>query len=587
MPPLPRARLPLTARLIGALRTLAAHDQLKALATLEELATQIDPAASYPESWLRFRLLPELAHTTPTSDLSDEPPSDIARGEHLLPDLDALAQAISDAQQRTGAIAPTAPPSLSARALITRWKASPATITRLRAQGLVARRVISARGRASLAFTIAHIEAFEQAHPVLVARPAAYDRLTPAQRARILRHARRYRALLGLSLNAAAKRIAARAHRSHEGIRHLLLQHATALGFPDASPLNARRRRAIDRAHRMGIDVGRLSRLSRRSRSAVRRALAMVEADRLRTLIAATDSADVLAAPHPPTKPESSHDADPLTAAPARTGLGGVGTTDLYELFAAAPHTPPPLAVEERARALAYHRLRTLAREQIQQLDAAHPSAAAIDRIITQLRWAARLKAELVRSQLRVIIETLESRATRPLAQLPGAWLLSALPPVFAAAGRAIDLYEPWRGGRLAGPMTLAIDRVAARWIRDHPADTQAQRPRAATILIRGTSLPDWTRRVCVWQQWLEPDPRIAALAQRNLPTQRDAELIRARFGLDESGAPGSAAGGPPPATLPELGERFFIAPTRTPDVLHAAIARALTLARADHSVSK
>ncbi len=574
--------MPLTARLISALRSLAAPDQLAALATIEELATQIDPAASYPESWLRFRLLP--THVPPGAtpdaapDTTSETTSDIASGAQLLPDLDALAQSISDAQQRTSSNshAPhAAPPSISAAALIARWKASPATITRLRSQGLIARRVISPRGRASLTFTLSHVEAFERSHPTLVARPAAYDRLTSAQRDRILKHARRYRALLGLSLNAAAKRIAQRTHRSHEGIRQLLFQHATDLGFPDAAPLNARRRLAIDRAHRMGIDVGRLSRLTRRSRSAVRRALAMVEADRLRTLLAppSNDTPGPLAAPQPPGKPDAKLSTlnEALNAAPARTGLGSSGTTDLLELIAAAPHTPPPLAVEERARALAYHRLRTLAREEIEQLDAAHPSAAAIDRINTHLRWAARLKAELLRAQLRVIIETLESRASRPLAHLPAAWLVHALPGVFDAAGRAIDIYEPWRGGRLAGPMTLAIDRHAARYARETPIDTPTERPRAATILMRGTTLPDWTRRVCTWQRWLEPDPRIVTLARQALPTPRDAELIRARFGLDTSA---------PPATLDELGKRFSIAPTRTHDTLDAAIARALTRAR-------
>jgi hypothetical protein len=229
----------------------------------------------------------------------------------------------------------------------------------------------------------------------------------------------------------------------------------------------------------MGIDIGRLSRLTRRSRSAVRRALAMVEADRLRTLLAppAHDTPGPLAAPQPPGKPDAKLSTlnEALNAAPARTSLGSSGTIDLLELIAAAPHTPPPLAVEERARALAYHRLRTLAREEIEQLDAAHPSAAAIDRINTHLRWAARLKAELLRAQLRVIIETLESRATRPLAHLPAAWLVHALPGVFDAAGRAIDIYEPWRGGRLAGPMTLAIDRHAARFNRRRHQKYQGQ----------------------------------------------------------------------------------------------------------------
>ncbi len=603
MPPLPRPRLALTTRLIDALRALPAAEQLRALATVEELAVQIDPEASYPESWLRFRLLPPSLHGA-------DAPSEITAGRHLLPDLDALAQTISGAPHEPG-LPP--PPAISGRELVARWKASAATIARLRSQGLIARRIRTPRGRASLTFTLAHVEAFERARPALVARPGGYDRLTPEQRRRILRHARRYRALLGLSLSAAAKRIAARTNRSHEGIRQLLLGHATELGFPDDSPLNARRRAAIDRAHRMGVEVGRLARLAKRSRSAVRRALAMAEAERLRSLLVPPANAQPhdakepkeaigpLSPPHQGPEPGTDQRAeprpdhrsdlrsdhrsdqrsdqratarpDPLEAPPARSGLGSAPTTDLLELLQAVRRAPPPLAVEERARALAYHRLRALSREQIQRLDPLHPSPSAIDTITTRLRWAARLKAELLRAHLRLLIETVESRAPRPLAELPAAWVLAALPPALDAAARAIDLYEPHRGGRLAGPMALAVDRLAARWVRDHPAEARTERPRAAPILMPGAALPDWTRTLCPWQRWLEPDGRVAALARRSLPTARDAELISVRFGL-------GADDGAPPATLAQLGKRFAIAPTRISDTLDAALARSLTLAR-------
>lgn len=581
MPPLPRPRLPLTSRLIDAVRALPAAERLRALDTVEELSLQVDPAASYPESWLRFRLLPPEPSSSPMA-------SDVASGRQLLPDLDAFAQAISEGTP--GPDGPAPPPSLSASELVARWKASAATIARLRSQGLVARRVRTPRGRAALTFTITHIEAFERAHPTLVARPGGYDRLTPEQRDRILRHARRYRTLLGLSLNAAAKRIAARTNRSHEGIRQLLQRHASELGFPEDSPLNAQRRKAIDRAYRMGVEVGRLARLAKRSRSAVRRALALAEAERLRSLIAtpantdqheARDAAGSLSPPHqgpeagvdPRPEHRSAARPDPLEALPARTGLGTAPTTDLLELLQTVRRAPPPLAVEERSRALAYHRLRTLAREQIQQLDPLHPSPSAIDTITTRLRWAARLKAELLRAHLRLIVETVESRAQRPLAELPAAWVLAAIPPAIDAAARAIDLYEPHRGGRLAGPMALAVDRLAARWVRDHPAETRTDRQRAAPILMPGATLPDWTRTLCPWQRWLEPDTRVAALARRSLPSARDAELIRVRFGL-------GADDGAPPATLVQLGERFAIAPTRVADTLDAALARSLKLAR-------
>lgn len=82
-------------------------------------------------------------------------------------------------------------------------------------------------------------------------------------------------------------------------------------------------------------------------------------------------------------------------------------------------------------------------------------------------------------------------------------------------------------------------------------------------------ALPDWTRTLCEWQRWLEPDARVRPVVLAGGPDDADAGLLAARFGW-----------GGRPRTLAELCAELDIAENRAPATEQAALRRAVIAAR-------
>jgi hypothetical protein len=155
------------------------------------------------------------------------------------------------------------------------------------------------------------------------------------------------------------------------------------------------------------------------------------------------------------------------------------------------------------------------------------------------LRWAARLKAELVRSQLKVMLEALHARLGRPVEQLPPGVLVRLLSSALVAMGDAVDGFDVGRGGRLAGAAGMAVDKVAIQWGKQLAS---VAAPKRATVMIpSGLAMPDWTRGVAVWQEFLEPDARLRGACER--VAAELGSFLRKRYGWD----------GGPARTLVEL----------------------------------
>lgn len=441
------------------------------------------------------------------------------------------------------------PGALDVAAVLARWKVSRATLGRLRRRGLPARRVQDARGRARVVFTRESVEAFEVRHAALLARAAGYERIAPAEAARLVRRAARYARVLGWTRTRIANHLHERTGRSVEGIRALLLRAAPEV-FGTTPRLDDRGRALLLRASRLGIDHGVLARRVRRSRAAVRHAIRVERARRLRTLL---DGA-----------PAERLDADSLAPDPAGPGverdLGASGRMTLAAMLDLGARRTPSIPALERARAAAYHALRARALGAIRELDAPHPGALDIDRIETDLRWAARLKAELVRAELPLIVRTLESRLPGGLRALAPERCVVLLDEAIRAAGDAADAFDPSRGGRLAGPVGLAVDRVGARWARGG-AGMGVSAARAQVLLRDGPWVQDWTRTLCAWQAWLEPPSRVRDWALAAPAEDARGVFLRARFGWGER-----------PRTLDEVARTLGIRPTRAPIVESEAL---------------
>lgn len=525
---------------------------LRDIERTEDLAADLVPDGVYPDDWVIFRITGYRRDRTSTS---------IAPGSALLSDLSAFVERLCHAAGLKERDHPSARFE-SPESICRRWKTSRKTLDRERRNGLVARRIAGADGKARIVFRRDVVERFEAARAGRAHE--SLPRIDRSTERKMIARARRYHRCVGLSLNASAKRIAARFGRSHEAVRQLLLraeQHAPIFSHP--GPLDSKKRAVAHRAWGLGVDIGLIASRFRRSRSGVRRAINLVRAAKLRSLAHS-------GALNGPTH-DSFHRGDAqrlfLSAVPVTTGLGAPGMTDLLDFIAGCRSSQPPIGVEEHARAAAYHFLRHWCAKEIRLLDHLHPSARSIDLIETRLRWAARLKAELIRPQWRLALQTIEVRLGKPAEETPPALLVRLLNEAVLALSEAVDHFDPFHRGRLAAPAGMAVDRMVSRVAREFPAPATTSR-RAVTLLSRGIRLHDWTRHVAPWQAFLEPDRRLRdTLESCNADSAR---FLTQRFGWS----------GEPPRTLEELGARFRLSPIRVVRFERECLSESLRLAR-------
>lgn len=526
------------------LRFAPREARLRCMDRAERLSRTIEDAAEYPAPWV----IEAITGYRPEGRMPG-----VARGAALRAGLGVFVERQS---ARADLTPDEVPGGLGVPEVLARWDISRATLGRLRRLGLAARRVRDGRaGRA--VFHPESIAWFEQVHADRLGRAAAFTRLTPEETGRLVRRASRYRRCLRWPMTRVVQRLAQRTGRSPEGVRQALRRAGAARRDEfDLSPhLDARTRRVLARAARLGVDVGLMARKVRRSRGAVRRAIAVARADRLRDALAR----GVLTAHVGPTfaLPDAG---EAILAPPAvREGLGLPGAGTLRDVLGAARAAGPPIAAVEKHRAVAGQFLVWRAAMAIEHLHTLNPSPAALDRIETDLRWAARLRAELIRVQWPTIVRSLEARIGRPCADVPARELGALLHETVLAAARAVEAFDPFRGGRLAGPVGLAADRVGAAWVKAGRIPVASGR--ATPVLGEHARLDEWTHRVAAWQVWIEPPERVRAAAMVDRPTPADAALLRARFGWGEV-----------PHTLAEVGARFGITPTRMPIVEARAI---------------
>lgn len=506
MPRVSQPRTEVIAELGEQLRFGSRKTLLRHLDRIEELAPQIEDDGVYPEDFVVFRV---------TGYRPEESRGRMLAGAALLGDLSALAERLSESAGLTEADAGDGCETVAS--LTARWGVTRRTLERYRRLGLIARRVDLGSGRRALVFSRSMVADFERRHGERLGRAARFTRLDDAEAERITRRAARYRARLGWSLNRVAQRLAVRTGRSPEGVRRLLRRADARRDeplFPEPGPPTERERLLAVRAAARGIEPALLARRTGRRKSAVVRALHEGRADLLRSLGLPSDGAS-----------------DPgaaVKAEPARVGLRVDGPTELAALLAQMRERVTPVAVEERTRATAYRALVSAAGARIGALPSASVSGPALDEIETMLRWAAMLKACLVRTQLRLAIDTLEQRIGGPVDGLTPARARTLVLGLIGVVGEGVDRFDPSRGGRLAAPISLGLGRWCAQ-VGD--VSHGPEQGRAARRMPSGVAVPDWTRRVAPWQVWLEPDPRLAGVVA-GLGEDERGLLVR-RFGLD------------------------------------------------------
>lgn len=565
MPPLPALRTPLFVALERFARTSA--NPIACIERAEALAPEIDPHREYPDEWLVFRLLGE------RRDLRASSLEELAmtKGHEVLHDLSPFVERLSTIA-RCEESDLLSQGGVRADELAGRWKISRKTLDRLRREGLIARRAESKASRHVLVLMPKVVAAFEHQQSARLATAGAFHRFSNEDQNLLWNEFESMRGARPISITAAASILASKHNRSVEGVRLFLKKqsHARAASATnehhELGPMTAPIRRALLRASRSPLDLTSLSRRFDRTRPAVRRAITLARAEALWRL----RDAGTLIAPVGPTfdRPDSR---DVLLTSPMVTaGLGATGPTDLLNLVTGARQLPPPTGAEEKSRLIAYQFLRYDVARALDAIDRLHPKPPMIDRIETDLRWAARLKAEILRPHWRLLLQTIEGRVARRAEEVRPADLSRLFDIAFAHASHAIDTFDASKGGRIAGPIGLAVDKSITDWIKRRPSVDERPR-RAASLLTFGTVIRDWTLRVTPWQRWLEPDPRLRRASETPGFPAEQAAFLAARFGWQ----------GTPPQTLDALAIARGLTPIRIAMLEHACLKAACdTIAR-------
>ena len=541
MPALTRIRTPALLDLAEQQRYTPTKALLRQIGRAEELAIEIDPALTYPEDWVVFRI------TGFRPDLEDPR---IIPGEALRGDLSALVERLSDRARLERDTLDSE--TLSLDQLGERWSVSRKTLERYRRRGLVGRRVVDARSSAAgaaairLVFTRRAVEAFERANPALLGAAAGLSRLDEPERDRLLARAARYRDRLGWTRHQIIGRLAVRLGRSRETVRRAL-EEAPGVA-PAAARLAPDETREILEADRRGAEPEALAARFGRSRASIHRVINARRAEMLRRLDLSI-----------PVDPEAERRrlAPALDDRAAREGLDVEPILDPTRWIDDARSAPAEAAGEERVRALAYHALRDRAHRTIESLDRHNPSALALDRAETDLRWATLLKRALTHAQRGLVLRSIEERAGGELLALPPERLRALHRLAFAAVGEAVDRH--WRG-RLAAPVSLALGRALGHEPAPTPPTPAGRAARRITPgADRATALVDWSASLNPWQAWLAPP---AGIGDTPGLDERARRVVRARFGLD----------GRAPMTLEEIETELGVGRTGAAPTIRAAL---------------
>lgn len=521
MPRLSRQVIPALDDLVRQQRYTPAKALLRQIARAETLAQELDPDRAYPEDWIVFRITGFRAAAT-----GDDPA--LIPGQALRDNLSALVEHLSDAARLTPD--GLGEPCIDLAGLCTRWNVSRKTIERYRRQGLIARRTRDARGHVRLVFSERAVRWFEANRAPMLQLARARDRIDARTRRELVRRAACYRSRLGWTLNQAAGRLALRFGRGRETVRQVLIQHdetAPAPIFTDAHHLSPHDRRIIARAYERGIKPSRIASRIGCSRAAVHRTINLRRAERLRRIPWHGPSHEAFA---------SEHGAALILAHPAAVILEPAPPLDsLDDFIALARATHPSDGAFERARAAAFCMLRWRAATIAAGLSRRWPRWRDLDRAETDLRWAIALGRLLIASESPLVLRTIEDRLGAPLASVPRARAGHMVSIALAAAAEGVRRFDPFHGGRLAAPVSLAINR-------------------ALVDQFAGTPEPVWGFPSEPWHPWILPDARLLRRFDRLEPDT--AEAIAMRYGWFTPGGTQR-----PPLTLEQIHDKTGLTP--------------------------
>lgn len=503
MPKLARIRIPALADLVEQLRYAPAPAFRRHIESAAALALELDRSITYPEDWVTFRL-------TGFRPSMDNPA--LIVGEALLADLSAIIEHLTEYSECTSADVPR--PAVGYRELGERWSVSRRTIDRYRRRGLIAYRVRDAPGVTRLLFPMRWVERFEERDASLIRKATAFSQVPASESTSIIEAARSTLRDTQMPLTRLAEHLAPRFDRSSETIRQVIIRHDESSESPlfhRDGTLDGEQRADIARAFEEGEAIAAICSRFGRSRATIYRIVNERRAEVLRGI-------SLPIGPVP-----DSRALDILQHDVVQHGLDAIPDPDTETLLAAIAAAQPIPASDEHRRALAARVLRRRAGSIVAGLPRYDPPSEALDRAESDVRWSILLQTVLLRTQQPLILKTLKQRLGRNLLEFPPPRIRELFNICMHAAGDALIGYDPGRGGRLAAPVSLALNRVLAGL---NPDDAEVPARRTAASSVR---LDDWRPILSPAHAYLFPLEHCRA-TRETLPPDT-ARVLSLRFG--------------------------------------------------------
>ncbi len=538
----------------------------------EHLATIIEPDSLYPEDFIAQQITgfrPEI--DTPA----------LLPGTVVLADLGPLVERLCTAAAYE-AHDLMSPEWQSIEQVCAQLNLSRRTLERMRRAGLLSRRVKRAGGRGhgswAVVFHGAAVKRFVGANAERIAAATKQKRLSDAERTAAKES---LRAAIGAG---ASRTSAARAVAAVTGHSVPTLVRATARDKQEQTGPKDRALRCATawRAMHVGIRAAEIAKAWNCNAASVQR-----DADLhvMQSLLACG-----LATPEAAANARAGGVA--LAAAgklPAAFGEPADATVAEMVTTAMALGWPDPKA--ERVLATAAWHCVAAAAATLAKISVLHPGTTQLDAVLTGLLTASRLRAELVRSQRRLLLETVKAVTGSELTEHDAKRAAMLADAAFAATAEAARRFDPFKGGRLAAPAGLAMNRALIKlWDRiindaarpngeiGRVAGSSAARPIRATaiepVAMQPPRLRDWSREIDAWQFLAEPNWRAIDGAAALKPAWRT--LLAQRFGWSRYGAG-------LPMSLAELAADRSVVPAQIVRTQRAAM-REIVRAREDRT---
>jgi RNA polymerase primary sigma factor len=509
MPRVARFRITAIGDLCRQLMYAPAEARRRHMDAAERLVAEIDPGQIYPQDFVIFRI------TGYRPDRSEAPVSLV--GEALVGDLVTLIQRLSrglsiasDDEGRT---------AVPLDALARRLKVSTKTLQRYRQQGLACHYMVFPDGAKRLACFEDAVDRFVSRNRGRLDRAATFSRVDDAVQQTMISEAREQHRSLGLSLNAVAKRLAEKHGRAHETLRSILRRHDRSAAepiFTEPGPLQDRDVCLIHRAARFGVGPAVLARRFGKKPATIRRAINR----RRRELLEGLDLSFVALG----AMDEDDAEASILGETTVIDDLSPVlPEHDALALIEAARAAAPPAPAVERALACAFNLLKRRAGRGLEALPQ-EPGSRELDRLETDLRWAAMIGRRLVELGLPGAVAAVEQYLGHGLTRHPAEEIVTLLHLAVEVVGRTVGRLDPGRQ-RLDRAAGVAMGRALANRDRRPPAGRAATRHRPGSVVMVGVF-----EKLCPWLPWLGLRPDLGAVVARLDPGQR--QLVELRYGL-------------------------------------------------------